>query len=105
MDTNALQLTSQLLQAILIASSALAGFAGLLIIEFSQLARRTSQWDKYVIGFITLVCGGTFVFCVLSAKTWFDDQVTFNINSSFSLDFSSDLNNARNAFTVQVVPF
>jgi hypothetical protein len=104
MDTK-LVLTSQLLQAILVASSALAGFTGLLIIEFSRLARKTRSWDKWVIGFISLICGISFVFCVTNAKTWFDDQLVYNLNSQFTFDFSSELNNARVAFNVQVLSF
>ena len=93
MEAESLQLTSQLLQAMLVGSSALAGFAGVLIVQFARLARRTRSWDKWAIGIITLVCGISFVFCVMGAINWFDYQLT------------SDLSMARNGFISQSLSF
>lgn len=93
MEAESLQLTSQLLQAMLVASSALAGFAGVLTVQFARLARRTRAWDKWAIGFITLACGVSFCFCVLGAINWFDYHLT------------SDLNMARNWFFGQLLSF
>lgn len=67
MEAESLQLTSQLLHAMLVGSSALAGFAGVLIVQFVHLPRRTRSWDKWAIGIITLAWGVSFVFCVMGA--------------------------------------
>ena len=63
--------TSQLMQAILVASSALIGFGGLLVIEVAKLAKGEGGWGKVILGVPVLGLGTGFVVCIESAITWY----------------------------------
>lgn len=89
MEAENLQLTSQLLQAILIGSSALAGFAGILIAQFARLARTSERWDRWVIGLLALVNGASFIFCVIGAITWFNYHLVSNLDMARNSFFGS----------------
>ncbi len=95
MSDNNLLLTSQFLQAILVGSSALAGFAGILVIEFARLVRKADSWVKWLIGLITGLCGIAFIFCVNNIVNWFEYQGMF----------TSNLDSARTWFYVQSFSF
>ncbi len=92
METDNLLMTSQMLQAILVASSALVGFAGFLIIEYVRLTRRENLWVKSIIGFIALIWGFSFISCVINIIDWF----------KYKGMFASDLDMALIWFYAQI---
>jgi hypothetical protein len=91
--TESLNLIPQLLQAVLVGSSALAGFAGLIVIQLVQLSRDYAYWDRFLVGILSLVNGISFVICIVGAISWFNDNI------------ESNLNMARNSFLVQAISF
>jgi hypothetical protein len=76
-----IQQTALLLQAILVASTAIAGFEGLLVVEIVRYTRYKQDWPKYLFGLFVLLLGASFIYCVGGAINWFQ-----NISSSTSSD-------------------
>ena len=101
METQSLQMTSQMLQAILVGASALAGFTGIIMAHIGRFIQRKGAWDKWfkvIIGLLVIITGVSFIFCVFSAIGWFHD-------TSLYPNFTWDPGSAYTWFKVQSLSF
>jgi hypothetical protein len=101
MDTVSLQITSQMLQAILVGASALAGFTGIILAQIGRIVQRQGAWDKtfkVIVGLLAIGSGVSFVFCIFSAIAWFHD-------SSIYTNMTLDPGSAYTWFEIQSISF
>jgi hypothetical protein len=85
----------------LVASTALAGFGGLFIIELAKLfkTKKPNPWLALP-GFGTLAFGISFASCIIGALTWFEDQRLYP-----NIQFTSGLDQAHFWFNIQLFAF